>query len=488
MLVLKVIAAIALVFVTACQSSPEKTQTGTEPVKPVATVPEDSQPEDTAKEPESSIDPHVLYLILTAETALQRQQYEVALEAYLEASKHVDDLRIVEKAARIALFLDNMPKTEQAVLLWLEKDGKNMMARRIALSAALSKKDKGKVIEHLEAILKDYPADFGNILADIQKALKSDEDVAFTATVLDELEKQHPQLGSVFLARSMLAIMQKDYDKAMEKVSQALVLQPDWEQAIELESELFLYSGKIAFQDKKYSEALEWFDKIKRGPLLFDASMAAVSVLFEQKNFTEAEKRLKALRKKEPDQKMRILVMEEELNNQQENYKKAFGILSDALDEAPDDRELLYARALVAEKMDDLETLETDLRKILEKNPQDAGALNALGYTLVDRTTRYDEAEVYLDQALALQPEEAVIIDSYGWLKFKQGDLQAALKYLQQAYEQMKSENEIVAHYAEVLWMLDRKDEARKIIAEALESAPDDKYLLKFKSRFLDKQ
>lgn len=486
MLVFKLIAAIALVFVTACQSSPEKPQTGTEPVKPVVTEPAVSQSEEAAKEPESSIDPHVLYLILTGETALQRQQYEIALEAYLEASKHTDDLRIVEKAARIALFLDNVPKTEQAVLLWLEKDSKNIMARRIALSAALSQQDRGKVIEHLDAILKDYPADFGDTLMDIQKALKSEEDVAFTVTLFDELEKQHPQLGAVFLAQSMLAIRQKDYDRAMHKVDKALALQPDWEQAIELEAELFLYSGKLAFQNKKYSEALEWFDKIKRGPLVFDASMATVSVLFEQKDFAEAEKRLRELQKKEPEQKMRLLIMEAELYNQQKNYKKAFGILSDALDEWPDERELLYARALIAEKMDDLETVEADLRRILEKNPQDAGALNALGYTLVDRTTRYDEAEVYLDQALELQPDEAVIIDSYGWLKFKQGDLQAALKYLKRAYDQLKSENEIVAHYAEVLWMLNRKNEAKKIIAEALEVSPDDNYLLKFKTRFLD--
>ena len=488
MLVLKLIAAITLVFVTACQSSPEKTQAGTEPVKADISDTQISPEPKAEKEPESSIDPQVLYLILTAETALQRQQYEVALEGYLEAAKRVDDVRVIEKAARIALFLEDLPKAEQAVLLWLKKDSKNVMARRIALSAALSKKDQAGVIEHLEAILNDYPADFGDTLMDIQKALKTDEDVLFTATLLEDLEKKYPQSGDVFLAQSIMAIREKDYDKAMQKVAKALALQPGWEKALELEAELFLYSGKLAFQNKNYIEALNWFDKVKHESLQFDASMASVSVLFEQKRFNDASNRLNSLLKQMPEQRMRILIMQAELQNQQQNHKKAFAILTQALAEWPDEREILYARSLTAEKMNDIDTVETDLRKILEINPDDAGALNALGYTLVDKTTRYDEAETYLEQALALQPDEAVIIDSYGWLKFKQGDLQAALTYLQQAYEKLPTENEIVAHLAEVLWLLDRKKEAKDMIDKAMSLAPDDKYLLKFKTRFLDKE
>ncbi|NOQ37172.1 MAG: tetratricopeptide repeat protein [Methylococcaceae bacterium] len=437
---------------------------------------------------ETAIDPHVLYLILTAETALQRQQYEVALEAYLEASKRVDDVRVIEKAARIALFLDDLPKTEQAVLLWLEKDSKNITARRIALSAALSKKDKTGVLKHLDAILQDFPADFGETILEIQKGIKTDEDVAFAADLLEGLEKQHPQQAAVFLAQSILAIRQKDYDKATLKVGQALTLQPEWEKAIELEAELFLYSGKMAFKDNNLPEALAWFDKVKRGNVVFDASMAAVTVLLEQKNYTEAEARLEKLLKENPEQRMRLLVMKAEIENEQENYQQAFDILTETLNEWPQERDLLYARALTAEKLDDLASLESDLLKILELDPKDTGALNALGYTLVDKTTRYDEAEKYLKQALELEPDEAVIIDSFGWLKFKQGDLPAALNYLQKAYEKMPTENEIVGHLAEILWRLDRKPEAKALFDKAIEKSPEDKYLLDFKTRILDKE
>jgi tetratricopeptide (TPR) repeat protein len=116
--------------------------------------------------------------------------------------------------------------------------------------------------------------------------------------------------------------------------------------------------------------------------------------------------------------------------------------------------------------------------------PDNVEALNALGYSLADKTTRYAEAETYLQHALRLKPDEAVILDSYGWLKYKMGNYQAALDYLQKAYNK-QPENEIAAHIAEVLWVSGKKDEARKLFDKAIQEAPDDVYLLNFKSKFL---
>lgn len=491
MSILKLIATVSLAFVTACQSSPEKSQVSSEPKsKAISSETQDKIVEKVVveTEPKTAIEPDVLLLLLKAEIAIQRQQYEDALEFYLEASKLVDDVRVTEKAARIGLFLDDLSKTDQAASLWLKQDSKNMMARRIALSTALSRQDKTAAIEHLNVILKEFPAEFGDTLLEIQKALKTKKDFDFTLVLLDELEKQHPQQAAIFLSQSILAIRQKNYEIAREKVTKALTFQPEWENAIELEAELFLYSGKLAFKNKDYAKALEWFDKIKRGTQVFDASMASISVLFQQKNYTEANIRLENLLKENPSQRMRILIMQAELQSEQKNYQQAFDILTEALKETPEERDLLYTRALTAEKLDDLATLETDLLKILKQTPKDVGALNAMGYTLADKTTRYDEAEIYLKQAIKLQPEEAVILDSYGWLKFKQGDLKTALEYLQKAYEKRTEENEIVAHLAEVLWQLNKKEEASKLIKEAMEKSPDDEYLLDFKARILDKQ
>jgi tetratricopeptide (TPR) repeat protein len=111
--------------------------------------------------------------------------------------------------------------------------------------------------------------------------------------------------------------------------------------------------------------------------------------------------------------------------------------------------------------------------------------LNALGYTLVDRTRRYDEAQKYLDKALSLEPDEAVIIDSYGWLQYKLNNLDAALEYLQRAYS-LQQENEIAGHLLEVLWRLERKDEARELFDRVIKDAPDDEYLLDIQRRIFN--
>ena len=485
----KLIAALSLLFVVACHSSPNELSIAIEPevaegklenkpleIKPVVDL------------PETAITPEVLYLILTAETALQREQYEVALEAYLRVAKQVDDIKILEKTAKIALFLEDLTKTEQAVTLWLKKDSENITARRVALTVALNQKNEAAAVEHLAAIFKKNPADFSELLLDIQKALKSEEDVKFSENLLNSLALQYPQQSAVFLSQSILAIRLQDVEKAKQKVAQALSLQPNWERAIELEAKLWMYSGKKAFKEKDYSKALLDFKKIKHEKLKLDAKMGIISVLFKQKKFNEANAYLDKMLKETPDQRMRILLMQAELQNSQENYQQAFDILTQALQESPMDREVLYSRSLIAEKLNDLVTLEADLNKILQQDPNDAAALNALGYTLVEKTTRYEDAERYLKQALALQPKEAVIIDSYGWLKFKQGDLQAALKYLQQAREKMTGENEITVHLAEVLWVLGQKLEAKKLIEDEMKKTPDDSHLLEFKARILDKE
>jgi predicted Zn-dependent protease len=213
--------------------------------------------------------------------------------------------------------------------------------------------------------------------------------------------------------------------------------------------------------------------------------MSAVSLLAKDKQFDEANLRLKSLPGLFPKQQLRIVLMQVEVLNQQKQYEKAYQLLTNELAKSPDQKELLYTRALMAERVDKLDVVESDLKKILAKYPNDAEALKALGYTLLDRTNRYSEAEKYLLRALELQPDEAVIMDSYGWLQFKLGKKTQALEYLQKAYEK-QPESEIAGHLAEVLWMLDRKEEAKSIFENAIKKAPEDEYLLDFQQRILD--
>jgi tetratricopeptide (TPR) repeat protein len=123
---------------------------------------------------------------------------------------------------------------------------------------------------------------------------------------------------------------------------------------------------------------------------------------------------------------------------------------------------LLYARGLMAEKVDRLDMAEADLLKVVTKEPNNADALNALGYTLADRTARYQEALGYILRASELVPDDPAILDSLGWVSYRLGKMDDALKWLSKAFAKLE-DAEIAAHYGEVLWQTDQKDEARKI-------------------------
>lgn len=525
------------------------------------------------------IDEEVLYLLMAAELAGQRNQYQLAMDAYLQAAKRVDDPRIAERAVKIGLFLKDEQRTREALTVWLAKDGKNLAARKFAVLLAIKNSDRTAAIENLNAILADDPAGFEAGVLEMTKLLEKEGRTQFTYDVLDELAAEHPTQASVFFVQAVLASVLQNNELAQQKVSQALLIQPDWNKAVilqaqlagrsgdlakaraslekavkqapedrqlrkmllevlvngrdyddavklcqsvledkpddaetlftlalihmqqaqadkaenvleklltnpEWESQASFYLGKIELEQQRPDKALAWFDRVGDGNYAFDADMAAVSLLMNQKRFDEVESRVKRMDSKYPEQHLRILMVKAELYNQLGQYQEAFEVLTQALKEVPENREALYARALVAEHLDKLDVLESDLLKILDKKPDDVGALNALGYTLTDRTQRYDEAAKYLERALSLQPDEAVIIDSYGWLQFKLGNADRALEYLRRAYEK-QAENEIAAHIAEVLWSLGEEKKAKELFDSVFKKSPEDEYLLDFKKRFL---
>ncbi|MCK5829257.1 MAG: tetratricopeptide repeat protein [Methylococcales bacterium] len=524
----------------------------------------------------TAISPEVLYLLMTAEIAGQRKQYGVSLDGYLQAAKYVDDPKIAERAAKIGLFLKDTKKTDEAVALWLKKDGKNLTARKIAIVSALQGSDKEKAVKHLIKALEDDPAGFETNLMEMVKVLEKDDNSEFIYNVLEDVSTKHPEQSIVFFVQALLAGQLNKQDIAIKKVNTALVLQPNWDKALVLRAQfaaqsgnlilarkdlekvlektpenervqrmlaqvlvkednldgalkvyqnildvkpedgdsqfssalIYLqqgkdnesieileglvnkpgwgapasfYLGRIEFKNKNHDRALVWFDRVTQGSFEYEASMAAVTVLLNQKKYSEAESRIEKMTVDFPKQKVNILLLKSEVYSAQKEYQKAFDQLTNGLNEFPDHRDLLYTRALIAERLGKLDVVERDLLKVLKQQPGDANALNALGYTLADRTDRYDEAKKYLNQAIKLNPNEAVIIDSLGWLHFKQGKYTEALVFLRDAYAR-QPESEIAAHIVEVLWALGKEDEAKEMFDQAYEKAPDDEYLQKIKN------
>ena len=578
MLIFRVFSVIVFVLLNSCTNPSVKPSEQEQSVAPVKIA--ESEEKKQEKEVKTSIDPDVMFMLLTAELAGQRGQYDIALEGYMEAAKRVHDPRFAERAAMIAMYMKDSDKTDEAVALWLRQDPKNQIARKIAALSALRAGNKQAAVEHLNVLLEGDSAGFENAVLELANVLQKDGKVSLLYDVLGSLSSQHPDKAEIYFMQSLLAMQMKDKNLAEKNIQQALKVKPDWDKALIFQAQIAVFSddlntaisllkeasdkypdnnkikkllaqvlikaeeyqqagevyqsmiaadpkdfesqfalglvymqleqddqaedvfkkllehtewqyqasfylGKIEEKRGHTKKALAWFDKVTDGPLVFEASLSAISLLAKNKQFNEANYRLSTLPTKFPKQKLRIQLAQAELYNQQKQYVQAFNLLTKALTDSPEQKELLYTRALIAERLGKQDVVEADLKKILVQEPDNVEALNALGYTLLSKPERYAEAEKYLQKALRLQPNEAVIIDSYGWLQFKLGNTEKALEYLQQAY-QKQQENEIAAHLAEALWVSGRKDEARELFNKAIKDSPEDEYLLDFQRRILN--
>ena len=202
------------------------------------------------------------------------------------------------------------------------------------------------------------------------------------------------------------------------------------------------------------------------------AQQRQAELLFTQQRSEEASARLAQAREAQPDYAIQLYLIEAEGLSNRNQLDQAWKVINEGLEQFPNDLNLLYTRAMLAEKRDDLAQLETDLRYIIEREPEHAMALNALGYTLADRTTRYPEAFELIAKAHQLDPEDPAILDSLGWVNYRLGNLPEAERLLRQALETFP-DHEVAAHLGEVLWVQGKQREARRVWRDALEATPD---------------
>jgi tetratricopeptide (TPR) repeat protein len=245
------------------------------------------------------------------------------------------------------------------------------------------------------------------------------------------------------------------------------------------------YLGQIAQQDKDIESALSWYRQVKGGTNYFKAQARVALLLVEQGQLEQAIDHLQTVAVNNEDEAIHIRQLEAELLIDQKRYPQAMAAYNQALKLKPGDLEILYMRALLAEKMDMMDLLEQDLRHILAQEPDNVNTLNALGYSLADKTNRYDEAYELIQKALDLSPiDQYHIFDSMGWVLYKLGDYAQAIAYLRKALA-MQNDPEIYAHLGEVLWESGDQQAAIRVWNEALATYPEDEKLLNTKKRFL---
>lgn len=230
-----------------------------------------------------------------------------------------------------------------------------------------------------------------------------------------------------------------------------------------------LLIGQIAQFLKRPQEALEWYRSVPGGPQRTEARLRIANALFELGRKDEAFADARALQSDagaDDEARRGAYLLEAELKQKDDDDAGELDVLARGLAAYPDDTALLYARGLAWERRDRIDRAEADLRKILVTDPENVAALNALGYTLADRTTRYQEALELIDRARAAEPDEAAIIDSYGWVLYRLGRSDEALVELRRAFT-LQKDAEIAAHIAEVLWFTGKQEEARKFFEES---------------------
>ena len=205
-------------------------------------------------------------------------------------------------------------------------------------------------------------------------------------------------------------------------------------------------------------------------------------MIAEGGDFRQAVSELHLAHPANPQQRITMVLTEAEILQQAGELSDALDVLTDALQIYAEDIDLLYARAMLAGELDRLDLLERDLRKVVGMEPDNVHALNALGYTLADRTARQQEALSFINRAAELSPDNPFVLDSLGWVYYRLGQHQRALEYLYQAFELMR-DNEILAHLGEVLWVSGQQAEARKLVDEGLKISPEDPILLELFDR-----
>jgi tetratricopeptide (TPR) repeat protein len=294
----------------------------------------------------------------------------------------------------------------------------------------------------------------------------------------EKLHQDSPDDAELLYTLGLLSLESQRLDDA-EKYMMMLV------ELKQREGEAQYYLGRIFENRKQYDVAIDWYGQVHVGDYKFDAQLRIADMLGLSERTDEAIEHLDAILKgsQSDGSLVRIYIAKGELLRAARRYEEAMVVFNTALEIVPGNSDLLYSRALVAERLGRIDMLEADIKFILKTEPNNAHALNALGFTLADQTDRYEEAYAYIKRAIEINPDDAAIIDSWGWIHYRMGDYDKAIALLRTALSRF-DDAEIASHLGEVLWVSGNQDEARSIWQKALKKSPDAPALQSVMQRF----
>ncbi len=322
----------------------------------------------------------------------------------------------------------------------------------------------------LAAFLEQYPAARETRLA-YARMLVAQKRFAEARAEFQKLMAGTPDSADMAFAVALLSLQLKDYDSAERYLRGLLDGQYRDKDGVRL------YLGQIAEERKNLPEALRWYGEVGEGEQYVPAQMRYAQILARQGKLDAARAHLQQAAAKSSQQRVQLILAEAQLLREANQPKTAFDLVGQALDRLPNNPELLYDYAMLAEKIERVDILEVSLRKLIEIRPEHAHAYNALGYSLAERNQRLPEARELIEHALQLAPDDSFIVDSMGWVLYRMGNLKDALGYLRRAFAG-RPDAEIAAHLGEVLWALGERDEAERVWNDANRANPDNETLV----------
>ena len=380
--------------------------------------------------------------LATAQAAARAGDFELALA----------ELDVVQKLK---------PDWEAAALLRME---------------VLSRDGKPEGMTYAQDYLKRYP-DAKELRLGYARMLLNQNLLPQSRDQFKILAKAVPKSPEMQLAIGLISLQLNDLDAADAAFKAALLLNYADPGSVQI------YLGQVAEARGHNDEAASWYKSVREGPQYLVAQVKYAALLAKQGKLAQARTYLHATKVENDADRVALIQAEAGLLQEAKDDAGAYAVLGDALASRPDSVVLLYDHAMAAERVNQMDVLEKDLRHLLQLQPNHAHALNALGYTLADHNVRLTEAEDLLGQALKLAPNDPFILDSMGWAQYRLGKLAAAIDYLQHAFA-LRQDPEIAAHLGEVLWMQGKHKDAQQLWQTSLLASPKNQALLEVMAKF----
>ncbi|WP_421857950.1 tetratricopeptide repeat protein [Marinobacter salarius] len=323
---------------------------------------------------------------------------------------------------------------------------------------------KQQALDHLRANTRQFPDNrqMGTLYG---RMLIGEGELQTAQNEFRRLVNRFPDVPGLRLSYALVALENDQIALAEEELTRLI------EQGHHSD-EAHYYLGRIADEENENEQAIGYYRNVEKGNYFFPALARASELMAEQGELDEALADIREIRKNNPDQDENFRLLEINLLLDRDHDERALQAANEALKSFPGNVRIRYARAMLLDSMDKPEQAEADLRTIIEEQPDNAVALNALGYILTTRTDRLDEARDYIERALAIDPENPAILDSMGWVLYLQGNTDESLSYLSRAWEAY-ADPEVAAHYGEALWQTGNQEQARSIWREGFEQDPD---------------